>query len=121
MHRRRAPSSQRRERVAVEPRGKAHDQADHALLDVLLFAQHGAPRLTQDLGVGTGCALQFANIDPLYDEAVAFVLESRRASISSVQRKLRIGYNRAARIIDDLESEGIIGPADGARPREILV
>lgn len=59
--------------------------------------------------------------DEKYDEAVALVCESGQASISMVQRRLRIGYNRAARIIETMEREGIIGPADGAKPREILV
>ncbi len=59
--------------------------------------------------------------DEKYDEAVALVTKTRQASISSVQRHLRIGYNRAARIIETMEKEGIIGPADGAKPREILV
>ena len=59
--------------------------------------------------------------DDRYDEAVDFVLRNRQASISSVQRHLRIGYNRAARIIEAMERDGLIGPADGARPREILV
>ncbi|MEN8139643.1 MAG: DNA translocase FtsK 4TM domain-containing protein [Thermodesulfobacteriota bacterium] len=59
--------------------------------------------------------------DDKYDEAVALVCESGQASISMVQRRLRIGYNRAARIIEMMEREGIIGPADGAKPREILV
>jgi S-DNA-T family DNA segregation ATPase FtsK/SpoIIIE len=49
------------------------------------------------------------------------VTRTRQASISSVQRHLRIGYNRAARIIETMEREGLIGPADGAKPREILV
>lgn len=59
--------------------------------------------------------------DEKYDEAVALVTKTRQASISSVQRHLRIGYNRAARIIETMEREGLIGPADGAKPREILV
>jgi S-DNA-T family DNA segregation ATPase FtsK/SpoIIIE len=52
---------------------------------------------------------------------VALVAKTKQASISSVQRHLRIGYNRAARIIETMEKEGLIGPADGAKPREILM
>ncbi|MCB2181451.1 MAG: DNA translocase FtsK [Desulfobulbaceae bacterium] len=59
--------------------------------------------------------------DEKYDEAVAIVCESGQASISMVQRRLRVGYNRAARMIETMEKEGIIGPADGAKPREVLV
>jgi S-DNA-T family DNA segregation ATPase FtsK/SpoIIIE len=59
--------------------------------------------------------------DELYDTAVQLVAEMGQASTSMVQRKLRIGYNRAARLIERMEKEGIVGPADGARPREVLV
>jgi S-DNA-T family DNA segregation ATPase FtsK/SpoIIIE len=59
--------------------------------------------------------------DDKYDEAVSVVCESGQASISMVQRRLRVGYNRAARIIEVMEKEGIVGPADGAKPREVLV
>ena len=59
--------------------------------------------------------------DPLYDEAVAFVLESRRASISSVQRKLRIGYNRAARLIETMEAAGVVSEMGSNGSREVLV
>ncbi|MBF0303834.1 MAG: DNA translocase FtsK 4TM domain-containing protein [Desulfamplus sp.] len=59
--------------------------------------------------------------DEKYDEAVALVTKTRQASISSVQRHLRIGYNRAARIIETMEKEGIVGPQDGSKPREVLV
>jgi S-DNA-T family DNA segregation ATPase FtsK/SpoIIIE len=58
--------------------------------------------------------------DPLYEEAVNLVLATGTASISNLQRKMRLGYARAARIIDMMESAGIIGPADGSKPREIL-
>ncbi len=53
------------------------------------------------------------DVDALYDEAVAFVLETRKASTSSVQRKFKIGYNRAARLIDEMERVGIVGPLEG--------
>ena len=59
--------------------------------------------------------------DEKYDEAVAMVCETGQASISMVQRRLRIGYNRAARMIEKMEKEGIVGAADGAKPREVLV
>ncbi|MEM6709741.1 MAG: DNA translocase FtsK 4TM domain-containing protein [Pseudomonadota bacterium] len=59
--------------------------------------------------------------DTLYDEAVAFVLESRRASISAVQRKLRIGYNRAARLIETMEAQGVVSTMNTNGSREVLV
>ncbi len=62
-----------------------------------------------------------SDYDEKYDDAVAVVTESGQASISYVQRKLRIGYNRAARLIEIMEHEGIIGPQIGSKPREILV
>ena len=58
--------------------------------------------------------------DPLYDEAVAFVTESGRASISSVQRKLRIGYNRAARMIESMEQAGVVSEMGTNGAREVL-
>ena len=59
--------------------------------------------------------------DELYDEAVNFVIESRRASISAVQRKLRIGYNRAARIIESMEAAGLVSEMSSNGSREVLV
>jgi S-DNA-T family DNA segregation ATPase FtsK/SpoIIIE len=59
--------------------------------------------------------------DERYDDAVALVTKTGQASISMIQRHLRIGYNRAARIVEMMESEGVVGPADGAKPREVLV
>jgi S-DNA-T family DNA segregation ATPase FtsK/SpoIIIE len=58
--------------------------------------------------------------DALYDEAVRFVTESRKASISSVQRRFKVGYNRAARMIEDMEKAGIVGPAETNGSREVL-
>lgn len=57
--------------------------------------------------------------DEMYDLAVALVGESQQASISMIQRRLRVGYNRAARMIEQMERDGIVGPADGAKPREV--
>ena len=59
--------------------------------------------------------------DEMYDQAVALVAETRQASISMIQRRLRVGYNRAARMVARLERAGIVGAADGAKPREVLV
>ena len=59
--------------------------------------------------------------DPLYDEAVQFVTESRRASISAVQRRLRIGYNRAARMIETMENAGVVSTMNSNGSREVLV
>nr|HEN5517438.1 cell division protein FtsK [Legionella pneumophila] len=58
--------------------------------------------------------------DPLYDQAVEFVIQTRKASISAVQRRLKIGYNRAARMIEEMERTGIVGPLDGGY-RDVLV
>ena len=59
--------------------------------------------------------------DEKYDEAIALITNTGQASISMIQRHLRIGYNRAARIIEIMEKEGVVGPSDGVKPREVLV
>ena len=59
--------------------------------------------------------------DPLYNEIVEFVIETGKASASLLQRRFKLGYNRAARIIDLLEERGIVGPQNGSKPREVLV
>ena len=69
---------------------------------------------------GTGEGEEYAE-DPLYQEAVKLVVRTGVASASNLQRKMRVGYARAARLLDVMEHRGIVGPADGARPREILV
>jgi len=58
--------------------------------------------------------------DELYDEAVRIIMESNQASVSILQRRMRLGYTRAARIIDTMEQEGLIGPFEGSKPRRIL-
>ena len=59
--------------------------------------------------------------DEKYADAVELVAETRNASISMLQRRLRVGYNRAARMIETMEREGLVGPSDGVKPREVYV
>jgi S-DNA-T family DNA segregation ATPase FtsK/SpoIIIE len=59
--------------------------------------------------------------DDMFKDAVRCVIEGHKASTSLLQRRLRIGYGRAARLIEAMEEQGIVGPADGSRPREVLV
>jgi len=58
--------------------------------------------------------------DPLYDQAIEFVQDHGKASISMIQRQLRIGFNRAARFIEQMEKDGIIGPQEGSKPRQVI-
>ncbi|OGH92617.1 MAG: hypothetical protein A2534_00110 [Candidatus Magasanikbacteria bacterium RIFOXYD2_FULL_39_9] len=60
------------------------------------------------------------DVDPLFDEAKKIIIESGKASASLLQRRMRVGYARAARLLDELEEAGIVGPADGAKPRELF-
>ena len=94
------------------------------------WKQRGQPDYLADIVSGGGAEEPFLQLegdgdteqdDALYDEAVQFVLESRRASISSVQRKLRVGYNRAARLIEAMEAAGVVSPMNSNGSREILV
>jgi S-DNA-T family DNA segregation ATPase FtsK/SpoIIIE len=62
-----------------------------------------------------------AEQDPMYDQAVQLVADTRRCSTSWLQRKLALGYNRAARIVETMERHGLVGPANGAKDREVLV
>lgn len=58
--------------------------------------------------------------DPLYDQALEIVLQAGKASASYIQRRLKIGYNRAARLVEEMEQRGIVGPANGSKPRDVL-
>jgi S-DNA-T family DNA segregation ATPase FtsK/SpoIIIE len=71
-------------------------------------------------GSGGGEAGTEEDFDPFYDKAVELVVEKGQASTSMIQRAFRIGYNRAARIIEMMEREGVVSKMDGVRPREIL-
>jgi S-DNA-T family DNA segregation ATPase FtsK/SpoIIIE len=61
------------------------------------------------------------DVDEMYDRALAIVAETRNASISQIQRRLKVGYNRAARMVEQMESEGVVGPQEGTRPRDVYV
>lgn len=71
-----------------------------------------------DTGSGTN-GFVAAQDDPIYDEAVVFVIKQQKASTSFLQRQYRIGYNRAASLVDAMEQEGIIGPPQGSKPRDV--
>ncbi len=60
-------------------------------------------------------------VDELFDQAVQIVLEAKQASVSLLQRRMRVGYTRAARLIDSMEAKGIVGPYEGSKPREVLM
>ena len=107
-----------------------HDDEVHRVVDSL--KQQGEPNYVDGLlegtvegetGDGVGSVTGFTDVeaDPLYDQAVELVLKNRRASISSVQRYLRIGYNRAARLLEQMEQAGLVSPMQSNGNREILV
>jgi S-DNA-T family DNA segregation ATPase FtsK/SpoIIIE len=80
-----------------------------------------APEAALEAEGGAGGQAAGGEADPLYDQAVEIVLKNRRASISLVQRHLRIGYNRAARLLEDMEKAGLVSPMQGNGNREIIV
>jgi S-DNA-T family DNA segregation ATPase FtsK/SpoIIIE len=77
-------------------------------------------KLLEEQSGGSSDSGDDGDYDALYDEAVQFILDKGKASTSMLQRKFKIGYNRAARIIDTMEGEGIVGPVDGSRPRQVI-
>jgi S-DNA-T family DNA segregation ATPase FtsK/SpoIIIE len=85
----------------------------------------GAPRFDDDLirvrEEGDAAEQREEDTDEHYDLAVQIVAESRNASISYIQRRLKVGYNRAARMIEQMEREGVVGPQIGVRPREVFI
>mgnify|MGYP002400940300 FL=1 len=107
-----------------------HDDEVHRVVDSL--KEQGEPNYVDGLlegavegetgdGVGSVTGFTDSESDPLYDQAVELVLKNRRASISSVQRYLRIGYNRAARLLEQMEQAGLVSPMQANGNREILV
>ena len=105
------------------------DQEVHRVVQYL--KEHGAPRYVDGVldsveeendasESGSSVMQEGGEADPLYDEAVALVLKSRRASISLVQRHLRIGYNRAARLIEEMERAGLVSTMQSNGNRDVL-
>ncbi len=103
------------------------DDEVHRLVDE--WKQRGEPDYIQDILDGAdeggsggydGGGNDGEEDDPLYDEAVRFVTESRKASISSLQRKLKVGYNRAARMIESMEMAGVVSSPDHSNSREVI-
>jgi len=88
--------------------------------EVLTGPQGSIPGMPDETGEGGGDADANGEQDPLYDEAVRIVTESRRASVSGVQRRLKIGYNRAARLVESMEAAGLVGPLQSNGSREVL-
>jgi DNA segregation ATPase FtsK/SpoIIIE, S-DNA-T family len=117
VHRLHAPFVTEKEIAAVVEFWKAQAQADyiHHFLE--------APKEVQDPAIGTndgGPVEGETEGDPMYGDAVKLVVEFGKASTSLLQRRLRIGYGRAAHLIDLMEQDGIVGAADGPKPREVL-
>lgn len=87
--------------------------------------QYDAEVISQPVQIGKGGVVTDYDTsdadDDMWKDAIRVVIEGRKASTSLLQRRLRIGYGRAARLIETMEEQGIVGPADGARPREVLV
>ena len=112
------------------------DKEIHALID-FLKKQGVTPHYTDEitsmpvtsrgggrLGTSRGAAFISPSGEPrdaLFEDAFRIIVQNQNASASFLQRKLSIGYARAARVLDELQNAGIIGPVDGAKPRDILV
>lgn len=114
-------------RTAVLERLHAPFVSEKEVVELVAFLRdQGKPVFDEDLvkladeGVDAdGVAAE--DVDDMFDQAAAIVAETRNASISYVQRRLKIGYNRAARIIEHMENQGMVGPQVGTRPREVFM
>ncbi len=103
------------------------DQEVHAVVDDLL--QRGSAEYIEEILTGDGVESvngltgesSGAESDPLYDQAVAVVIETRRASISGIQRRLKVGYNRAARMVEDMEAAGLVSSVQSNGQREVIL
>ena len=69
---------------------------------------------------GSG-GLKYSDLDELFEDAARLIVQNQHGSTSMIQRRLKLGYNRAGRIVDQLEAMGIVGPSEGSKAREVLV
>ncbi len=99
---------------------RAHNAGDLSSIDFGGNSQSVSGEPNDAIGLANGNFDDDEIDDTLYEDARAFVEQAGRASTSYLQRKLKIGYSRAARLMDVLEAQGVIGPADGSKPREVL-
>jgi S-DNA-T family DNA segregation ATPase FtsK/SpoIIIE len=92
---------------------------------VQFLKEQGRPVFDEDLvradADGVRVDSSGEEVDEMFDQAVAIVAETRNASISYVQRRLKIGYNRAARIVEQMENDGMVGPQIGSKGREVFL
>jgi len=79
------------------------------------------PDVDGDGGVGGNSDVDMKNLDPLFEDAARLIVLNQQGSTSLIQRKFSIGYNRAGRLMDQLEKAGLVGPAQGAKPREVMI
>lgn len=88
--------------------------------EAMEFLENGG-EIEEEITVSSGSYVSGTSDDPVYQEALQVVMESGSASASMLQRRLRVGYNRAANLIDELERNGVVGPAQGSKPRKVLI
>jgi hypothetical protein len=106
---------------------KNHTERETSISFLTTHSTIEDPFLAETAGVSPGAwenltsTVNTQSAEDIYKDALGVIIEGGKASTSLLQRRLRIGYGRAARIIEEMEQKGIVGPADGARPREVLV
>lgn len=100
------------------------DEEVESIVDFL--RKNAKPTYTEEMVAEITTSAQSGNIDggevdEFYEQAVELIIEKKKASVSMLQRQFRIGYNRAARLMEDLEKRGMVGPEDGSKPRKVLI